>query len=290
MINELSNDAVRIAVNSLGAELWSLKDQRSGTEHLWQGDPAFWKGRSPILFPVVGHLEDGVYRDEGREYTLDVHGFAKDREFRPVGETADTLTYLLESDEATLAVYPYRFALEVRYTLAPAGVRVEITARNRDDRAMYFSVGGHPGFNCPWEPGASMEDYRLVFERPETLRRRLHDVGILTGETEAFLTAERVVRLSHGLFERGAVMLGGLSSGSVALESALSAGRIRVELPGFPYLGIWSPRGEAPFVCIEPWHGIGPTRGADPEIRTREGILRLESEEAFTCGYAITIE
>ena len=45
-----------------GAQLSTLRD-REGRELLWDGDPAVWTGRAPLLFPIVGVLVGGV--DEG---------------------------------------------------------------------------------------------------------------------------------------------------------------------------------------------------------------------------------
>ena len=30
---------------------------------------------------------------------------------------------------------------------------------------------------------------------------------------------------------------------------------VRVEFPGFPYIGVWSAAHDAPFVALEPWLG-----------------------------------
>ena len=54
----LSHHGLRAAVDSHGGELVSLRDA-AGTEYIWNGDPAFWPGRNPLLFPIVGNLKDG---------------------------------------------------------------------------------------------------------------------------------------------------------------------------------------------------------------------------------------
>ena len=51
-IYELRNDTVAIGLESLGAELKSLKRLDTGTEYMWRADPAFWDRTSPILFPL----------------------------------------------------------------------------------------------------------------------------------------------------------------------------------------------------------------------------------------------
>jgi hypothetical protein len=46
------------AGQSSGAQLSILRDP-SGRELLWDGNPAFWNGRAPLLFPIVGTLAGG---------------------------------------------------------------------------------------------------------------------------------------------------------------------------------------------------------------------------------------
>ena len=58
----ISNEYLTVVIDPQGAEMQSLKHTASGREYLWQGDPAYWEGRSPILFPAVGGLWDGTYR------------------------------------------------------------------------------------------------------------------------------------------------------------------------------------------------------------------------------------
>lgn len=68
-----------ISVSKKGAELQSIV--ANGREFLWQGNPAFWGRRAPILFPIVGRLADDTLRINGHEYTMKQHGFARDSEF-----------------------------------------------------------------------------------------------------------------------------------------------------------------------------------------------------------------
>ena len=70
---QISNDRITIQVNSMGAELKSLKKLSTGTEYMWNADPQYWKRTSPVLFPLVGGLQDGVYRQDGREYPMGQH-------------------------------------------------------------------------------------------------------------------------------------------------------------------------------------------------------------------------
>ncbi|MCR5239316.1 MAG: aldose 1-epimerase family protein, partial [Prevotella sp.] len=45
---QLKNEQLSVVISEKGAELQSIKDA-NGKEYLWQGDPAFWPRRSPIL-------------------------------------------------------------------------------------------------------------------------------------------------------------------------------------------------------------------------------------------------
>ena len=66
----VENEFLRVEVDSLGAELASVVDKASGAEMLWQGDPAVWPRRAPILFPYCGKLVNGSFTVEGM--TLEV--------------------------------------------------------------------------------------------------------------------------------------------------------------------------------------------------------------------------
>ena len=56
---QLKNDKISAAFKTMGAELSSLKDAE-GTEYLWQGNPDYWSGQAPVLFPIVGCLRNGT--------------------------------------------------------------------------------------------------------------------------------------------------------------------------------------------------------------------------------------
>ena len=56
---QLSNGTLSASINPFGAELSSLRDA-DGRELMTNADPAFWRGRAPILFPIVGRLNDDV--------------------------------------------------------------------------------------------------------------------------------------------------------------------------------------------------------------------------------------
>ena len=49
----IRNEYLQVEISAMGAELMSVYDLKHKTELLWNGDAAYWKRRSPILFPNV---------------------------------------------------------------------------------------------------------------------------------------------------------------------------------------------------------------------------------------------
>src|ERR1700722_4926045 len=93
-------------INPLGAQLSVLRDA-AGRNLQWQGDPAVWVGRAPLLFPIVGMLVAGQYRTGGRSYALSRHGFARGRRFALAEAGPTSATFRLSADQETLSLYPF---------------------------------------------------------------------------------------------------------------------------------------------------------------------------------------
>ena len=100
----VENEFLRVEVDSLGAELASVVDKASGAQMLWQGDPAVWPRRAPILFPYCGKLVNGSFTVEGKTYAGGQHGFARDLEHEFLGCDGTALRFRLASS-ADLYIY-----------------------------------------------------------------------------------------------------------------------------------------------------------------------------------------
>lgn len=289
MIDSIKNEVLEIKVKRLGAELTSVKNVNSGLEYLWQGDERYWSGQSYNLFPLIGGVPDDSYQLNGRTYNIKSHGFARKSEFVLYAKEPNKLVYRLGHSEETLEQYPYMFELFVIYELKGNSIEHSYKINNLSDDEMLFSVGAHPGFNCPLLENETMEDYSLVFETEETLYGRLKAGGLLTGEKKLFLDNQRERKLTHSLFYDGAVITGGLKSKWLEIRNSKNSHVIRVEFEGFPYLGIWSSSNDGPYVCIEPWYGIDSTVGDSPDFTKKEGLQKLESRGTFDCSYSIIL-
>lgn len=98
MTFELKKGNLRAAARTLGGELVSLKDEK-GQEYIWEGNPAFWSGQNPVLFPIVGSLKDGKVDIGGKIYEMGRHGFARGMEFSAADQGEDFVTLELRENE-----------------------------------------------------------------------------------------------------------------------------------------------------------------------------------------------
>lgn len=289
MLFTLNNGIIEVKVKSLGAELTSFKDLKEDKEYLWQSDSQYWLGQSPILFPIVGGIPDGKFEVDGKTYEMSSHGFAKKSEFEPVVQSENELELGLKANEETLKQYPYNFEIFVIYRISGNTLYHGFKVNNLDNKVMLFSVGAHAGFKCPWTEGETIDDYRMVFEKPEKLERRIKIDPLLSTEKEQFMDGECEKPLTHNLFYNDAIILDSVKSNWVEIRSNKNPSVIHVDFKGFPYLGIWSCKNDGPFVCIEPWYGIDSTYGDSHDLAKKEGIQRVNPGACFQCEYSIKI-
>ena len=81
MLVTVHNEALTVQIEDAGAQLASIRDTR-GVEYLWQGDPAIWNRRAPLLFPFIARLKDEQYLLDGKPYTWASTAFAAPRRSR----------------------------------------------------------------------------------------------------------------------------------------------------------------------------------------------------------------
>lgn len=286
----MENQWLKVSTKAEGAELTSILLKKDNTEYLWQGDPKIWGRHAPILFPIVGRLKENRCTIDGKEYHMTQHGFARDMTFDILEESEEHILYQLTSNEDTLKYYPYRFQLRVEYILKEKSIIVKYSVKNIDDQKIYFSIGAHPGFNCPLLEGESMEDYVLEFEKEEVLDKMCLDNGLILEEKQPFLNHEKTISLTKDLFINDALIVENTASKSITLKSTKSNKSVCVTFDEFRYLGIWSKPEGAPFVCIEPWLGIADYKDKTVDFKDKAGILSLDPEEESQCSYIISIE
>lgn len=287
----ITNGALTAVLDTKGGQLISLKNAQ-GVEHLWQGDPAYWSGQAPVLFPIVGALRNGKALIGGKEYTMKRHGVARSREFALLKRGTDFAVFSLAADEETKASYPFAFELRIAYLLSDDGLRTEYQVFNRGEIPMPFVVGGHPAFRCPVEEGEQFDDYVLEFEQPETVDCPVVDLdtGMLDfGETDRMLENSAVLPLEHNLFYQDALVFHGLKSHRVKLYNPVSGRGVSMDFSGFTFLAAWSAVNDAPFVALEPWTGCATCFDEDDVFEHKRGMRTLQPGEEFRVGYLVNV-
>jgi galactose mutarotase-like enzyme len=283
----LNSSDLSAEIDPLGAQLSTLTDG-AGHDLLWNGDAAVWGGRAPLLFPIVGALVGGGYHIGTRSYALSRHGFARNKRFDVVEATSTYALFRLRADEATLAVYPFAFALEIRFEMKEATLAVTALVRNNDDTDMPASFGFHPAFRWPLPFNRPRASHYLEFEADEPSPvRRLNAQGLLTPVRHTTPVRDRRLPLQDALFADDALILDELRSRSVTY-GAEEGPRIRVSYTNAPYLGLWTKPG-ANFICIEPWHGIADPEGFDGDFAQKPGALLVPGGAATEVAIEITL-
>lgn len=280
----IKNNELSVEISTKGAELQSIKS-KNGTEFLWYGDEKIWAGRAPLLFPICGGLKNDKYMLDGKEYSLQKHGYIRFCEFEIEEYSDGRVVFLHKSNAETLTQFPFEYELRVIYTLKACSIDVTYEVKNTTDKIMCFSIGAHEGYLC----SEGIEEYSVVFEQNETLNSYILDGNLLEDKTVNIMTKSRILDLKNEFFAFDALVFKSLNSRCVTLRHKNSGREIRVEYEGFPYLLLWT-KPNAPYICIEPWCGIPDGVGSKYEFANKEGIQSIDAGNIFERTHTLTFK
>ena len=287
----LKNELLRVAVDSHGAELKSIQDNRTGREYLFQADPVYWNRTSPVLFPFVGGTKEKTYYYKGVKYEARQHGFARDTEFALVSQTETELWFQMRDSAETRANYPFAFTLSLGYRLTGNTVKVMWKVENDGGETMHFSIGGHPAFCCDLNACA------LRFEKEGKPVKEIvsgvlemNGSNCLSANTKSFTLKYGALPLSPALFDEDALILEDRQADAVTLLDENGGDVLTVAFDA-PLFGVWSPTGKnAPFVCIEPWYGRCDSADFSQRLEEKAYSTALAPGEAFAAGYKVILQ
>lgn len=281
----ISNDHLSVTVSDLGAELQTLRDAQ-GRDYLWHGDPAFWSGRAPILFPIVGRAPNDRITVAGHPAEMAQHGFARRSRFTLQEASPTRCTHILTPNEAIRAVYPPDFRLELTHSLTGATLSVTATVTNPGPDPLPFGLGFHPAFRWPL-PGVEGQPHHVTLDtRTEPEMARLSG-GLLPPERHPSPFTQGRLTLEQSLFEADAMLFP--SSAIPGLTYGAQTGpKLRFDFENLPDLALWTKPG-APFLCIEPWHGTAARTTDGPAIEDRPGTILLPAGESRMFSYRVTL-
>jgi aldose 1-epimerase len=153
-----SGDASALVSPAHGARLlsWSVP----GWDIIGWPTEADWdrvakvRGGDPLLFPFIARTyangRIGSWIDaSGVQRPAPMHGFAKDSPFRILEAGEDSVTLRLDSNETTMACYPFPFRLEVTHRIDSDALLTSFRVANRGDQSMPWSAGHHYYFHVP---------------------------------------------------------------------------------------------------------------------------------------------
>ncbi|MBV6881562.1 aldose 1-epimerase family protein [Epilithonimonas ginsengisoli] len=286
---QLQNTKLKASFNELGAELVSLINLETGKEIIWEGNPDFWGGQSPVLFPTVGALKDDSYIFEGETYKMPRHGFARRKIFDVKSSSENQVVFELNSDDETLKFYPFDFSLEIKYTLIENKLTVSYNVKNTSDKELYFSLGAHPGFAIDTKNGLKYDDYEIAFSDDEKLEIHPLIDNLISKETKTIEFENKTLPLTHELFSKDALVMTTMKSRELVLRNNQNHHKVIFTFSNFPYFGIWAAK-NADFVCLEPWQGIADIEDHNQELTQKFGILKLEINEEWKADWAVEIE
>lgn len=271
----IENENLRVIICSFGAEIISMKD-KDENEYIWQGNPEYWDGQAPNLFPYIGRMIDKKYTFEGKTYEMDIHGFAKDSEFMARHLSNSEIVFSMRDTEETYKHYPFHFEFDVMYRVTGTSLQMCYRVKNLDEKEMYFGVGAHPGINVPFEEGTVFEDYYLEFSETEDVQRvKFSERCFVEGENPYKLRDDKYIDLKHELFDEDAIVLRNMSK-NLVLTSKTGKKALQVTYPRMDYVGFWHwPKTDAPYICIEPWSSLPSREGEMEDLAKQSNLMKL---------------
>ncbi len=284
----IENDAMCVTLNLSGGAIHSIVDRRDGEELVWQGGSGCWKSHDHVLFPFVCRRVRKTYTVGGKTYKIGLHGFAPECRFAELDKTNYSVTLALYSTNETKKIYPYDFALYVKYELCGRRLKVRYDVVNPSDAPLYYSVGGHLGVALDGDAdrygNADVSGNYVSFDKPLTLRYTLEG-NFIGGSERTNIT--RFEPTKEFFAENNTLMLD--TDGGVSLTVERKSGKkIRFHV-GSPVVAFWSDPKKGRYVCVEPWWGLPDELPKRSEISEKPFVIKLDGKTRNECGYELEI-
>lgn len=185
----------------------------------------------PFLFPVFGRTP------EGSPYPMEIHGFGHTSVWNVVSYGASELRLELLPNEETLAVYPFRFRVELTFTLREGKLIIHQKYNNLGNETMPYAFGFHPYFAVD-----NAENAKIFFQAEL-------EMDMLAGKPAPCQRTCAALTFPQGAAETGVFFM---QASDCAIIDTGSGRRIKMNFDrNFTRLVLWAVRGKG-FVCAEP--------------------------------------
>ena len=278
----IKNEFLTVSLNEIGAEIKSIK--YADTEYIWEGRAEVWAGSCPLMFPICGGLKNDKCIFDGKEYTLQKHGYARFKRFEVENLTNNSVVFLHKSDNETQEQFPFDYELRVIYTLIDKTLKIDYSVKNLNNKTMYFSIGSHEAYYTP----EGIEDYDVIFPQKETLNASVLYGNLLSNQQMPIIYEQDYLPLYDKYFTIDALVFKDLKSKSATLRNRKNGKAIMIDFPDDKYFLLWH-KPNAPYICLEPWNGIPDTVGSSYDITEKEGIISLSANSEYNHTHSITI-
>ncbi|KKC41036.1 aldose epimerase [Devosia epidermidihirudinis] len=263
-LTRIDNEFLSVEISPMGSEMQSITTS-DGHSWLWDGDAAFWSGRSPVLFPMVGKAPGDHVRIDGQRYPMGQHGFARRSEFTLAEFGADFCRFELRASPTSRTIFPFDFALSLEHRVVGRAVKVTAEVQNLDHRPLPFGIGFHPAFVWPL-PGCAGLEHVVTLDSgasPDLVRL---SGGLVQPQKLASPFVDGRLVLEPELFDADAMLFP--DGAGAGLRYSAGDKAIHFTWENLPNLALWSKPG-APFVCLEPWHGTAAEVGGSDALEDR---------------------
>jgi aldose 1-epimerase len=154
----ISHGAYTAVVTELGATLRTLTYQGKDMIVSWDQNKPVPCSNGELLIPFPNRIEDGVYKFEGKTYTLPIDEHEKHNAIHGYGyrvfwkmESLDEDRIALMWRAGSMKGYPFDLTVRATYTLSDDGLQLNVSATNNDNIDAPWAVAIHPwisnGFN-----------------------------------------------------------------------------------------------------------------------------------------------
>lgn len=291
MLHIIENDHFVCAIESLGAEIRSLKRKSDGKEFIWPINKDIWASSSPVLFPSIGNIKMNKIVFNGEEYAMPKHGIVRNNERLKFTQISTSeCAFNLATSSETLKQYPFDFSFTVSYKLEENRLIMRYEVENKDEMPMPFSWGGHTAYLCDLSNGKKLSDYVVEFpEGAELKLNHLESSGLLSTSTKNFETKDSILELSNTLFNEDALVFSDINFEWVRLRRKDQTKGVLVTFEGFPNLALWS-KPKADYLCIEPWLGLPDREDESIDLTEKSTYKVLSPKEKFSQSIETIIE
>lgn len=270
MKHTIKNNFLTVKIDTLGAEIVSVKGQR---EFIWQNTSTEgWHGHAPNLFPVCGRCAITV---GGKTYSEILHGFAKKFRFSVVDKGEDFISFNLTSNEETFKLYPFNFSFTLTYTLVENTLKLNYLVKNIGTEELYFSYGGHESFNL--EKG---KDFFIKFPKEEKfILLGADNHGRLNGKVEDRGCGKLFKLEEKDLANDETIIIETINSETVTICDEEGVEYYTSDFPGIRHLLFWKAGEDS--ICVEPWYNLPDNSGERKELSEKQ-MIRLPAGKTFT--------